>query len=271
MSAADAFTRATINALSVSVRLTGPLADLMYRVWPSTLSMVPATRWVCCWAHAVETANTAAKPAAAIIRIVLMFDLQRGNVRAEHTPVGPDGETGAVSFRGRFQLAIIPRRRPILRTSSSLFAKMIRIKSGHGVTCRGDRPSRESAPKHIIDGGGVRRGGDAKKGRTSRASSTGIGIIHPARAIAGVGADGKIPHRRSDHRRYSSGDPARRIDIDARGAALPEPHQGVQRHVRQSTRRSARGRTDRAHQECASTQCLDDFEFKTGQTRKVGL
>jgi hypothetical protein len=45
MSAADAFTRATISALSASVRLTGPLADLMYRVLPSTLSIVPATRW----------------------------------------------------------------------------------------------------------------------------------------------------------------------------------------------------------------------------------
>src|SRR5215831_14294843 len=95
MSAADAFTRATINALSVSVRLTGPLADLMYRVLPSTLSMVPATRWVCCWAHAVETANTATKVAAAIIRTVLISDLPKGNAQAEHTTIGPDREAGA--------------------------------------------------------------------------------------------------------------------------------------------------------------------------------
>src|SRR5258708_7128428 len=38
----------------------------------------------------------------------------------------------------------------------------------------------------------------ATKRRTSRASSTGIGIIHPAHAIAGLGADHKIPDRRSD-------------------------------------------------------------------------
>src|SRR5580704_12767906 len=78
MSAAVAFTRATTTALSVSVRVTGPLADLMYSVLPSTLSMVPATRWVCCCAHAVETANTAATAAAAITLIVLISDLPKG-------------------------------------------------------------------------------------------------------------------------------------------------------------------------------------------------
>jgi len=78
MSAAVAFTRATITALSVSVRVTGPLADLMYSVLPSTLSMVPATRWVCCCAHAVETANTAARAAAAITLIVLILISQKG-------------------------------------------------------------------------------------------------------------------------------------------------------------------------------------------------
>src|SRR5215469_2830771 len=92
MSAADAFTRATTTALSASVRVTGPLADLMYSVLPSTLSMVPATRWVCCCADAVETANTAAKAAAATIHIVLMSDLPKGNARAEHTAVSLDGE-----------------------------------------------------------------------------------------------------------------------------------------------------------------------------------
>src|ERR1700693_1285420 len=90
MSAADAFTRATIIALSSSVRLTGPLADLMYRVLPSTLSIVPATRWACC-AEAVETANTVAKAAAVKIRIVLMSGL-RGNARVENTPAGADSE-----------------------------------------------------------------------------------------------------------------------------------------------------------------------------------
>src|ERR1700689_2376240 len=78
MSAAVAFTRTTTSALSASVRVTGPLADLMYSVLPSTLSMVPATRWVCCWAHAVETANTAARAAAAITLIELISDLPKG-------------------------------------------------------------------------------------------------------------------------------------------------------------------------------------------------
>ena len=29
--------------------------------------------------------------------------------------------------------------------------------------------------------------------------------------------------------------------------------------------------TDHTHQECASAQCLDDFEFATSQKRKVGV
>src|SRR5215470_432457 len=99
MSAAVAFTRATISALSASVRVTGPLADLTYSVLPSTLSMVPATRWGCCCAHAVETANTAASAAAVMIRIVLISDLQQGNIRAEHTPVRPGREAGAEGAR----------------------------------------------------------------------------------------------------------------------------------------------------------------------------
>jgi hypothetical protein len=94
MSAAEALTRATITALSASVRVTGPLADLMYSVLPSTLSMVPATRRLCCCADAVETANTAVKAATAMIRMVLMSDLQRVNARAEHTAVSLDGEAG---------------------------------------------------------------------------------------------------------------------------------------------------------------------------------
>src|ERR1700733_11887837 len=94
MSAADAFTRATISALSASVRLTGPLADLMYRVLPSTLSIVPATRWACC-AEAVATTNTVAKAAAVKIRFVLMSVLPKGYVRVENTPAGADSEGGA--------------------------------------------------------------------------------------------------------------------------------------------------------------------------------
>src|ERR1700734_2264744 len=89
MSAADAFTRATTSALSASVRLTGPLADLMYRVLPSTLSMVPATRWAC--AEAVETAITVAKAATVRIRIVLMSDLQ-GVAGPQDTPAGTESE-----------------------------------------------------------------------------------------------------------------------------------------------------------------------------------
>src|ERR1700722_15222306 len=81
MSAAEAFTRATITALSASVSVNGPLADLMYSVLPSTLSMVPATRWVCCCADVVETANTVAKAAAATIRVVIMSDLPRSETR----------------------------------------------------------------------------------------------------------------------------------------------------------------------------------------------
>src|SRR3954447_22506079 len=92
MSAADAFTRATTSALSASFSVTGPLADLMYNVLPSTLSRVPATRWVGCCAHAVETATTAAKAAAVIIRIVLMSILPMGYRAAEYTAVSLDGE-----------------------------------------------------------------------------------------------------------------------------------------------------------------------------------
>src|SRR5215468_10971301 len=102
MSAAVAFTRATMTALSASVRVTGPPADLMYSVLPSTLSMVPATRCVCACADAVETANTAAKVAAATIRIVLMFDLPKGNARAEHTAISLDGEAGAGAACAKF-------------------------------------------------------------------------------------------------------------------------------------------------------------------------
>src|SRR5258708_39828749 len=57
--------------------------------------MSPAPPCVGCCAPAVETANAAAKAAAAIIRIVLISDLPKGDMRGEHTPVSPDGEAGA--------------------------------------------------------------------------------------------------------------------------------------------------------------------------------
>src|SRR5262249_18036908 len=104
MSAADAFTRATTSALSASFSVTGPLTDLMYNVLPSTLSRVPATRWVGCCAHAVETANTAAKAAAVIIRIVLISDLPKGYMRAEHTAVSADSEA---SQSGRAEIPTV--------------------------------------------------------------------------------------------------------------------------------------------------------------------
>src|ERR1700722_20180690 len=129
MSAADAFIRATINALSASVRVTGPLADLMYRVLPSTLSMVPATRWVCCCADAVETANTAVKAAAATIRIVIISHLPNGDTPASiqrSAGIAKEAERGACEIpttppaRPRLAFAYRPRsestedRRPFL-------------------------------------------------------------------------------------------------------------------------------------------------------------
>src|SRR3977135_2268735 len=53
-----------------------------------------------------------------------------------------------------------------------------------------------------------------RDGGGSYASSTGISIIHLTHLIGGLGANCKIPDRRSDDRGYSSGNPARRIDID---------------------------------------------------------
>src|SRR5215472_5804495 len=80
--------------------MTGPLAALMYSVLPSTLSRVPATRWaVGCCADAVETANTATRAAAVMIRIVLMSVLPIRQRAAEHTPIGPNGEAGAEGAR----------------------------------------------------------------------------------------------------------------------------------------------------------------------------
>src|SRR5258708_8465829 len=100
MSAADALIRATTSALSASFSMTGPLAALMYSVLPSTLSRVPATRCVVgCCADAVETASTAAKATAVMIRIVLMSVLPIGQRAAEHTPIVPNGEAGAEAAR----------------------------------------------------------------------------------------------------------------------------------------------------------------------------
>src|ERR1700722_7536930 len=108
MSAAEAFTRATITALSASVSVTGPLADLMYSVLPSTLSMVPATRWVCCCAHAVETANTAATVAAAITLIVLISDLPKGVTYG--LSIHPSARMAKPAQRGARLSARLPER-----------------------------------------------------------------------------------------------------------------------------------------------------------------
>src|SRR5262245_19566642 len=120
MSAADDLIRATISALSASFSVTGPLAALMYSVLPSTLSRVPATRCaVGCCADAVETANTAARAAAVMIRILLMSVLPMGLRAVEHTPIGPNGEAGAEGARpsARFPERVspscgVPRRTP---------------------------------------------------------------------------------------------------------------------------------------------------------------
>src|SRR6267142_5660545 len=95
MSAADAFTRATISALSASVRLTWPLADLMYRVLPSTLSIVPATRWACC-AEAVETSQRRQPSKSALCSCLVS---QGGNARAENTPAGADRDIIRAAYR----------------------------------------------------------------------------------------------------------------------------------------------------------------------------
>jgi hypothetical protein len=50
----------------------------------------------------VETANTAAKAAAATIRIVIMSDLPKGDTRAEHTAISLDREAGARGARAKF-------------------------------------------------------------------------------------------------------------------------------------------------------------------------
>src|ERR1700758_485061 len=100
MSAADALIRATTSALSASFSMTGPLDALMYSVLPSTLSRVPATRCVAgCCADAVETANTAIRAAAVMIRMMLMSVLPIRYRAAQHTPIGPNGEAGAEAAR----------------------------------------------------------------------------------------------------------------------------------------------------------------------------
>src|SRR3954470_20560110 len=95
MSAADALIRATISALSASFRTTGPLAALMVSVLPSTFSRVPATRCAAgCCADAVETANTAAKAAAVMIRMVFMSFLPMGVTRGGAYTDRPGGRSG---------------------------------------------------------------------------------------------------------------------------------------------------------------------------------
>src|ERR1051326_5393783 len=104
-----------------------------------------------------------------------------------------------------------------------------------------------------------------KRKEESYVSPPCIRVIYCARTVNRIRADCKIPDRRSDDREYSSGDHARGSYINARGRALSQPHQGVQRHMRQPARRSTRLRTDYTHQECASTQCPDYFEFATSK------
>jgi len=50
---------------------------------------------------------------------------------------------------------------------------------------------------------------------------------------------------------------------------LSQPHQGVQRHLRQSAGWGARSRADHADQERASTQRVDDFELASRDQRKA--
>src|SRR5580704_1417684 len=112
MSAADALIRATTSVLSASFSMTGPLAALMYSVLPSTLSRVPATRCVVgCCADAVETANTAAKATAVIIRIVLMSVLPMGVTRGRAYTDRPEWRSRR---RGRATLRAISGERILM-------------------------------------------------------------------------------------------------------------------------------------------------------------
>src|SRR6516165_5543779 len=112
MSATVAFTTPTINELSASFRVTGPLDALMYSVLPSTLSIVPSRRWACC-AEAVATVNTVAKAAAVKIRSMLMSQspkrvtdgrrIHRRSRKAKGRPGGPSFARNASACRGGFQ------------------------------------------------------------------------------------------------------------------------------------------------------------------------
>src|SRR5207249_9947201 len=84
MSAIEAFTTATIRALSVSVSLSSaPSVDFKVSTLPSAFSMVPRTRRVC----AVAAAHDAAMMApASTTRIALVRSFPR-NVDAPHRSV----------------------------------------------------------------------------------------------------------------------------------------------------------------------------------------
>ena len=72
MSAMDAFNTPTTAALGVSISvIEAPVGGLTNSVLPSTFSMVPRTRCVCC-AEAVVTANAAANAATVKIRVVFI-------------------------------------------------------------------------------------------------------------------------------------------------------------------------------------------------------
>src|SRR5262249_12459093 len=113
-----------------------------------------------------------------------------------------------------------------------------------------------------------------KRGRAyDAASRTPVGHCNLRRscAITCLGTERKIPRRGSDDREYSSSDRTRRIDIDPSRRALSEPHQGIQRYMRQPAGRHTRCRTDHPYQERAATQCAVDLEFETNHKTSVGI
>src|SRR5262245_343485 len=95
--------------------------------------------------------------------------------------------------------------------------------------------------------------------------------LRRSRAIARLGTERKIPRRGSDDREYSSSDRTRRIDIGPSRRALSEPHQGIQRDMRQPAGRHTRGGTDHPYQKRAATQCAADLEFETNHKASVGI
>src|ERR1700730_7710385 len=76
MSASEALVTPTISALSAKVTVcAAPSFDFTVSVWPSTFSMVPLRRCVCC-AEADETAKAATRATPARIPILFICFLQ---------------------------------------------------------------------------------------------------------------------------------------------------------------------------------------------------